>query len=166
VVGACRVWRGGGLKLDRPLHTRVLGLTLEVAPQPGTLAKALASRAPGQAALIDTAGCDPLDPTQAAALVGLARAAGAVIIAVLPAGLDPAEAADLARAFAALGARHLLPTRLDVARRLGGVLAAAAAGLAMTEAGTGPGAADGLTPLTPDWLARRLLPGRPQEISA
>ena len=68
--------------------------------------------------------------------------------------------ADLARAFAVLGARHLLPTRLDAARRLGGVVSAAAeAGLALTEAGTGPGVADGLSPLSPEWLARRLEQG-------
>jgi flagellar biosynthesis protein FlhF len=77
---------------------------------------------------------------------------------VLPAGLDPAEAADLARAFAALGAQHLLPTRLDAARRLGGVLMAAKAGpLALTEAGIGPEVADGLETLTPEGLASRLL---------
>ncbi|MBX6745063.1 MAG: hypothetical protein IRY87_23770 [Acetobacteraceae bacterium] len=144
--------------------TRLLGLNLAVAPQPVALAKTLARRVPDQPMLIDTAGCDPFDPAQAEALLLLARAAGATIVAVLPAGLDAGEAADLARAFAALGARHLLPTRLDAARRLGGVLAAAAAGLALTEAGTGPGVADGLTPLTPDWLARRLEAG-PQEVS-
>jgi flagellar biosynthesis protein FlhF len=136
--------------------TRVLGLTLAVAPGPGALGKALATRRAEQPVLIDTAGCNPFDTTQAAALHALARAAQAEIVLVLPAGLDPGEAMDLARAFAALGARHLLPTRLDIARRLGGVLAAAAAGLALTEAGTGPGAADGLTLLTPEWLARRL----------
>jgi hypothetical protein len=37
------------------------------------------------------------------------------------------------------------------------VLAAAAAGLTLVEAGVGPGAADGLVPLTPDLLARRLM---------
>jgi flagellar biosynthesis protein FlhF len=136
--------------------TRVLGLTLAVAPQPGTLVKALARRQPGQPVLIDTAGCDPFDPAQAAALLGLARAAGASILLVLPAGLDPAEAAETARAFLALGARHLLPTRLDAARRLGGVLAGAAAGLALTEAGIGPDPAGDLVPVDPGWLATRL----------
>jgi flagellar biosynthesis protein FlhF len=64
----------------------------------------------------------------------------------------------LARAFAALGARHLLPTRLDAARRLGGVLMAAKAGpLALTEAGIGAEVADGLEALTPEGLASRLL---------
>jgi flagellar biosynthesis protein FlhF len=48
-------------------------------------------------------------------------------------------------------------TRLDVARRIGCVLSAARAGLALVEAGIGPGAADGLVPLTADFLARRLL---------
>jgi flagellar biosynthesis protein FlhF len=53
----------------------------------------------------------------------------------------------------------MLPTRLDLARRLGGILTAASTGLALTEAGMGPGAADGLVPLTPEWLAQRLLKG-------
>jgi flagellar biosynthesis protein FlhF len=89
----------------------------------------------------------------------LAATAAAAMVLVLPAGLDPAEAADQARAFAALGARLLVATRLDMARRLGGILAAAEAGLALTEAGIGPGAADGLLPITPAWLAARLMTG-------
>ncbi|SHK25368.1 SRP54-type protein, GTPase domain [Roseomonas rosea] len=118
--------------------------------------------------LLDTAGCDPFDPGQAEQLLALLRVTEAVPLLVLPAGLDSEEAAETARAFAALGARHLLPTRLDAARRLGGVLAAALAGpLALTEAGTGPGAADGLTPITPAWLAERLTgPARPVQEAA
>lgn len=140
--------------------TRLLGLPLSLAPTPATLAKALTRRVEGQPVLIDTAGCDPLDPAQAVALKRLAQVADADIVAVLPAGMDAAEAADLARAFAALGARHLIPTRLDVARRLGGVLAAAAAGpLALAEAGTGPDVAGGLLPLDPNSLAEALRAG-------
>ena len=87
----------------------------------------------------------------------LAAAAQADLVLVLPAGLDAHEAADLARAFAALGARHLLPTRLDAARRLGAVLAAAEAGpLLLTEGGTSPEVVDGLETLTPARLAARL----------
>ena len=138
--------------------TRVLGVTLAVAPTPAMLAKALAHRSPGQPVVIDTAGCDPFNHDQARQLRQLVVQAGADMILVLPAGLDPAEAADLARAFAALGAQHLLPTRLDAARRLGGVLMAAAAGpLKLTEAGIGPEVADGLETLTPEGLASRLL---------
>ena len=77
---------------------------------------------------------------------------------VLAAGMDVAETTDLARAYAAAGVRLLVGTRFDIARRLGGILAASAnAGLALTEAGIGPGAADGLLPITPAWLATRLL---------
>jgi flagellar biosynthesis protein FlhF len=138
--------------------TRVLGVTLAVAPTPAMLAKALAHRSPGQPLLVDTAGCDPFNDDQARRLRQLVTQAGADMVVVLPAGLDPAEAADLARAFAALGAQHLLPTRLDAARRLGGVLMAAKAGpLALTEAGIGPEVADGLETLTPEGLASRLL---------
>jgi len=137
--------------------TKVLGLPLAVAPQPAALGKALLRRGRGQPVLIDTAGCDPFRPAQADALQALAAAAGAEMVLVLPAGLDPAEAADLAEAFQALGARHLLPTRLDAARRLGGVLAGAAAGLALTEAGVGQDPGADLVPIDPAWLAARLL---------
>jgi flagellar biosynthesis protein FlhF len=75
--------------------------------------------------------------------------------------MDPAETADLAAAYAAAGASQLVATRLDQSRRLGGILAAAEAGrLALTEAGIGAGAADGLVPLTPAFLAERLLQTR------
>ncbi|MCR0980898.1 flagellar biosynthesis protein FlhF [Roseomonas populi] len=144
--------------------TRVLGIPLATAGTGTQLAAALGARHPGQHLLLDTAGCDPFDPGQAEQLLALLRVTDAAPLLVLPAGLDAEEAMETARAFAALGARHLLPTRLDGARRLGGVLAAAFAGpLALTEAGTGPGAADGLTPLTPAWLAERLQgPARPR----
>ena len=146
-----------GASAQLAAFTGVLGLTLALAPSPSALGKALARRAEGQPALVDSAGCDPFDSAQAILLHALARAAQADLVLVLPAGLDAAEAADLARAFAALGARHLLPTRLDAARRLGGVLAAAQAGpLSLTEAGTGTEVAGGLEPLTPARLAARL----------
>lgn len=138
-------------------YTRVLGLPLAIAPEGGTLVKAVARRTVGQPVLIDTAGCDPFDPEGARALLALARAVEAEMVLVLPPGLDPAEASEIARGFALLGARHLLPVRLDRARRLGGVLAAAAAGLALTEAGVGACVIEGLVPITPEWLARRLL---------
>ena len=143
--------------------TRLLRLTLAVAAQPEVLAKSLQRREPGQPAFLDGFGCDPFDTGQAARLHRLIEAAGATPVLVLPAGLDAEEAEELARAFHLLGARHLIPTRLDVARRLGGILAAASVGLALTEAGIGPQVARGLQPLSPVWLAARLVapPGTP-----
>ena len=137
--------------------TRVLGLKLLVASSPTALQRALAHRVDGAPVLVDSAGADPYDPAQAEALTALATAIDARIALVLPAGIDPAEAADIAAAHRGLGADLLVATRLDVARRIGSILAAAEAGLALAEAGTGPGAADGMVPLTPDLLARRLM---------
>lgn len=137
--------------------TRLLGLELIVANHPVTLGRALARRRDGAPVLIDAPGADPFDPAQAEELHALASVAAAAIVLVLPAGIDPGEAAELAQAHAALGARRMIATRLDLARRLGAVPAAAHAGaLALTEAGIGPGAADGLAALTPALLAARL----------
>jgi len=149
--------RRAGAAEELAAYTRLLGLGLVVAATPANLTRALAQRQPGAPALIDTAGINPFDAVDMATLSTLAGIAGASPVLVMPAGLDPAEAADQAQAFAGIGARHLLPTRLDLVRRLGGVLAAAAsADLILTEAGIGSGATDGLTPLTPEFLADRL----------
>jgi flagellar biosynthesis protein FlhF len=140
--------------------TRLLGLQLVVAHHPVTVARALARRQAGAPVLIDGPGSDPFDPAQRDEVAALASASGARTALVLPAGLCPAEAGDLGGTYAELGASLLVATRLDLARRLGGVLAAAdAGGLALAEGGTGPGAADGLAPLTPETLAERLAAG-------
>ena len=137
--------------------TRLLGLTLIVANHPATLARALARRADDQPVLIDAPGMDPFDPAQRDELLALAATADARTVLVMPAGLDPAEAAEEAAAFADCGAASLVATRLDLAKRLGSVLAASDTGaLALAEAGLGPGAADGLAVLTPSLLAARI----------
>jgi flagellar biosynthesis protein FlhF len=105
--------------------------------------------------LIDAPGLDPFDSADRAELATLIRQTSALPILVLPAGLDPNESLELAEAFATLGAARLIATRLDIARRLGGILAAATR-LPLTEAGISPAAPAGLVPMTPDLLARRL----------
>jgi flagellar biosynthesis protein FlhF len=138
--------------------TRLLGVNLIVACHPVTLGRALTHRQDGAPVLIDTTGCDPFDPAQLEELTALAATIDAVVVLVLPGGLDPAEAADLAVAYSAAGASLLVATRLDLTRRLGGILAASSsARLALSEAGISPDAANGLTPITPGWLAARLL---------
>lgn len=137
--------------------TRLLGIELVVASHPVTLGRALARRPSGTPVLIDAFGTDPFDPAQREEVAAFVATADAAVALVLPGGLHPAEAAELAGAFAEIGATLLIATRLDQARRLGGVLAAAHAGrLALTEAGIGPGAAEGLAALTPAFLAQRL----------
>ena len=137
--------------------TRLLGLPLLVASHPVSLARALAQRRDGAPVLIDTAGSDPREASQAEELRGLAATAGAQVTLVLQAGLDPGEAADLAAAHAECGANSLIATCLDLAHRMRGVIAAAAASrLPLVEAGIGPEAAEGLVPFTPLLLAARL----------
>ena len=152
--------RRAGAAEQLAAFARVLSLPLAVANSPGALTKAIARRAPGQPALVDMPGCDPFDDAGARRHAALAEAARGASVLVLPAGLDAEEAGETARAFHLLGCRHLLPTRLDAARRLGGVLAAAAAAdLAFTEAGTGQEVAAGLADLSAEWLARRMAEG-------
>jgi flagellar biosynthesis protein FlhF len=137
--------------------TRLLGVPLLVASHPVSLARALLQRTDGAPVLIDTAGADPRETEQAEELRGLAATSGADLALVLSSGLDPAEAAELAVAHAECGATSLIVTRLDLTRRLGSVIAAAAASrLPLVEAGIGAGAADGLVPFTPSLLAARL----------
>ncbi len=146
--------------------TRLLRINLIVANQPLVLSKAMTRRGEG-GALVDGPGTNPFDPHAAAELRALAAAVNATMALVLPAGLDPAEATDLAHAYAELGARLMIVTRLDLARRVGAVLAAAnAAKLTLTEAGIGPDAAGGLVPLTPALLASHILRTGPRHHDA
>ena len=150
--------RRAGATEQLAAFTRLLGINLTVASHPVTLGRALTRRTDGAPVLIDASGCDPFDAAQVEELRALTTTAAAHVAVVLPAGLDPAEAADLAVAYAEAGASLLIVTRLDLAHRLGGVVAAAAsARLPLTEAGIGPGAADGLVRLTPAILATRLM---------
>lgn len=109
------------------------------------------------ARLIDTEGVNPFDPYDMARLTETVRINDVEPVLVLPAGGDPYESEDIAAAFQAIGARRMIVTRLDTARRLGGLLAGAGAGLAFSLAGASPVIADGLHPLTPAALARLLL---------
>jgi len=154
--------RRAGAAEELAAYTRLLGISLVVAGTPANLVRALQHRAAGAPVLIDTAGVNPFAPSQMGAVAALGAAVAAMPVLVLPAGQDPHEAADHAAAFAAAGVRHLLPTRLDMARRLGSIVTAAiGGGMTLSEAGTGQGANDGLSSLTAEFLAARLAQAPP-----
>ncbi len=137
--------------------TRILGLTLLVADQPQTLRRAMSMRRDHGPVLIDGQGLAADSGGEIAALRDLVAAAEAQIIVVAPAGLDAAETADIASCYAAIGATRMLATRLDVARRIGGIVEAAwRSRLMLTEAGVGPGIVDGLQTMTTGMIAERL----------
>ena len=149
--------RRAGATEQLAAYTRLLGVNLVVATHPVTLGRAMTRREPGAPVLIDAPGGDCQMLPEMEELSALAATSGARIALVLPAGLDPAEAADIAAAHEQIGATLLVATRLDLARRLGGIFAAAMGKLALAEAGVGPGAADGLVPCTAALLADRML---------
>ena len=137
--------------------TRLLGLTMIVADEPRTLTRAIKRRLNGAPVLIDGPGMIVGDPHDEASLRAMLDAVAAELILVVPGGLDPAETVDIASYHATLGARRLIVTRLDVARRVGGLVQAAwQSRLILTEAGIGPSVVDGLEPLTARSLAERL----------
>jgi flagellar biosynthesis protein FlhF len=138
-------------------YAGLLGIDSQVADTAQELQDAVAAAQDAALILIDTTGVNPFDAGDMARLGAFIDASGAEPLLVLPAGMDADEAADMARAFAALGATRLLTTRLDTARRLGSLLTAAeAANLRLCDVGIGPHLADGLSPLNPLALARLL----------
>jgi flagellar biosynthesis protein FlhF len=154
--------RRAGATEQLAAYTRLLGLELAVAEHPVAVARAVAGRRRGAPALIDLAGGDPFQEAERQEVAALAGAIAAAVVAVLPAALDALEAAELAAAYREAGATLLVATRLDCARRLGGVLTAATT-LPLAELGVGPGAADGLVPASADLLAAWLARKTPQD---
>ncbi len=136
---------------------RALQLDLATAADPSALAQLLASN--GEClALIDSPGVNPYDPVEVSQLKALIEAAEAEPVLVLAAGIDALEAAEIGQTFAKLGVRRAMFTRLDAVRRLGGVLAAAAAGgFSLANASVTPHIANGLEPINPVALARLFL---------
>ncbi|MBE1237230.1 AAA family ATPase [Phaeovibrio sulfidiphilus] len=140
--------------------TRILDIDLQKARDPGMLSALLIGlRSRPCAVFIDTPGLNPFSAEDMAFLGALTRSGPMDIVLVLNAGVDPMEAIDIAEAFAEVGATRILASRLDMARRLGGILAAAEAGkLAFGDVSINPHVADGLYAIAPASLAQLILP--------
>jgi len=116
---------------------------------------------------VDSTGINPFDAKAAALTQKIVNEAKATTLLVLPVGLEHLDAAELTNAFKNLGASYLLPTRLDLVRRLGSLLAIAAESkLALCMASASPSIAAGLEILTPESLAARLLGEKPAASNA
>ncbi len=134
-----------------------LRLVVETADGPAALAGALARSVSANKPLtiIDTRGVNPFDNVDMAGLAALVVASRADAALVLAAGSDARDAAEMAESFRGIGCTRLITTRLDIARRAGAIVAAAAAGnLALAEIGASPIVAHGLQPLNAQLLAR------------
>lgn len=109
--------------------------------------------------IIDTSGLNPFDKNDVKILAKLIGATDMRAVLVLPAGIDADESGEMARVFATIGATEILPTRVDIARRLGSLLAAAhQGGLSFADVSNTPKVAEGLSPITPASLSQLLVP--------
>lgn len=157
VAVTCDVLRAGAVE-QLATYASLLEMRAYRAKDPDALAAAIAAAPDGALVLIDTIGSNPLDAEEMSRLGAFIAAAEAEPVFTLAAGGDVVESADCAAAFAELGARRLIATRVDAARRLGGVLSAAQVGrLALAGIGNSPRIADGLAPANPVSLARLMM---------
>jgi len=144
--------------------TRILEIELIKARGPESLRRAVeAATGMFDLMLIDSPGLNPSKQADMDYLQELIEAADVEPILVMAAGGDAAEAAEVAEAFAAIGATRLFTTRLDTTRRLGAMLAGAEAGqLALCDVSASPHVASGISPISAISLARLLLPQAPE----
>jgi flagellar biosynthesis protein FlhF len=160
------VIRAGGVE-QLGAFTKLMQITLKKAKNPQELAAVLAEMQGFDQILIDAPGANPFNSEDIRTLAKLAGAADIEPCLVLPAGGDAEESGEIARAFAAVGVHTLIPTRLDIARRLGGVLAAAHHGsLAFGDASSTAKVADGLLSLSPQVLVKLLMPASAETASS
>jgi len=154
----CDLAKAGAIE-QLATYAKALEMPAFRAKDAATLRKAVANADAEGVILIDTLGTNPLKAGDLAQLRELAQAAGAEMVLVMAAGGDAVESAELAAGYAEAGAARLVATKVDVARRYGGILAAADAGrLAFAGVGTSPEIASGLGTLRADQLCRLILP--------
>lgn len=152
------VIRAGGVE-QLSAFTNILRVDLQRASSAQSLRAALDAARHADQIFIDTAGYNPFAPDEMRDLARLITAGDIEPVMVLPAGVDADESGEMGRVYATLGVRSMLPTRLDIARRLGGLLGAAHhGGLIFADASNTPKVAEGLMSLSPRGLAHLLMP--------
>ena len=150
--------RAGGVE-QLQAFTKLLKIDLKTAKTSDELGAILKSLGPHEQVLIDTPGFNPFSTADMKSLAKLAAAGDIEPVLVLPAAGDATESGEMARVFSAMGVRRFVPSRLDIARRLGGLLAAAQhGGLAFADGCSSAKVADGLNALTPRNLTGYFFP--------
>ena len=150
--------RAGGIE-QLSAFTKLLRIDLQKASNAKSLLAALERAKGADQILIDTGGMNPFSTDEMRDLARLIGAGDIDPVLVLPAGIDADESGEIGRIYATLGVRNLLPARVDIVRRLGGLLGAAHHGnLIFTDASNTPKVADGLISLSPQRLTGLLMP--------
>jgi flagellar biosynthesis protein FlhF len=158
VAITCDLAKAGAVE-QLATYAKALEIQAFRAKDAATLQRAVARAEPGAMILIDTIGTNPLVPADLKQLRELIATVSADPTLVMAAGGDVSESTELAAAYAEAGCRRLIATKLDVARRYGGILAAAEAGkLSFAGFGISPEIATGLAAPRADRLCRLFLP--------
>lgn len=151
--------RAGGVE-QLQAFTKLLRIDLKKVQDARELAEQLSALSAMDQVIIDTPGFNPFDKEDIKLTAKLIGAGDIEPYFVLPAGTDADESGEMARIFAAIGVHNLIPTRIDIARRLGGLLSAAHyGGMSFADASNTPKVADGLFALDPKSLSALLMPG-------
>jgi len=149
--------RAGGVE-QLQAFTKLLGIQLHKAKTGQQLQMLLRDARGADLTIIDTAGTNPHDPDDMARLSQLIESGSIEPIMAMTAGTDADESAEIARSFALLGVERMMCTRLDIARRLGGLLSAAQkAGMSFTNASHAPKVTHSLFAMTAGKLAAFLI---------
>jgi flagellar biosynthesis protein FlhF len=147
--------RAGGME-QLAAFTRLLKINLVEIDDWHSL-RDLLSLQNGNPVYIDMAGRNPFDPREKESAREFIACVGDATL-VLPAGLDAADASDLAQEFSSIGASRILVTRLDTARRIGSLLQTVfESRLPLSNYSASANVAVPMQPMNPVVLARILL---------
>ena len=120
--------------------------------------KAASSAERYELVLVDTPGINPFEEKEVSLIRPLVRALKADVIMTMDAGRNSYDSVEIAEIFSKLGARYLLPTRMDLTRRIGGIISVAeSTGMALGAAGVSSSIVQGIAKIDAKSLARLLL---------
>ncbi|MAS87990.1 MAG: GTPase [Micavibrio sp.] len=159
------VKRAGGVP-QLEAFTKLLGVDLAKVRKPEELKEYLARDEVKKfdQVIIDMPGINPFDAEEMRDVMRYIASVDVLPIMVAQGGMDADEMGEIAKAFSVLGVEHMMPTRLDMARRLGGLLSAAEkGGMAFTQGSHTEAVADGLTELNAEILTNYFMPQTKQE---
>lgn len=135
--------------------TDALAIPFEKADTPEELTKHIASH--DGLVLLDTTGLNPYDENQIAFAKEMLAHSIAIIVLVMPAGLDIQEAQDMIKVFKTLGPTYLIVTKIDMCRRFGNVMGLSLhSGLPLSYFSHSPHISSPLVPFTPIELAQMI----------
>ena len=149
---------GAGAVARLETFARHLDAAVTVADNATQLAGLIGESVPRKTfVVIDTAGFDPRDGKARAAFAALGQINKVETVGVVSALNDAEEISEIVDSLGALGAKRLIVTGLDLARRAGGLVAAATAGIPLAHTTNSPFVAGGLDAPTSLSLSRLLL---------